>query len=250
MFNDIKFIHFNEITSTQDYAHYLIENDLLHQPSLIYTDFQSRGRGQLQKQWLGSPAKNIYMTLAIPCSIHYHKQFHLSLMTIISCLQLFQEEVEGKEHIKIKWPNDIYYEHKKLGGLLIESRIRGKTIYYALIGVGLNINEEEEICQPLDATSLFCIHKKQYQIFDLITKWLENMSTLWAMIQDQQVFDNALYILNCHLYKKNQTIILIENDLPQKVKVLQINENGALELENMNHEKIEMSSEKYNLIWK
>ena len=71
MLEQIKFIHFEEISSTQDYAQLLIEKKLLTQPCLIYTDYQTKGRGQLQKQWHGTPQKNIYMTLAIPCNIFY-----------------------------------------------------------------------------------------------------------------------------------------------------------------------------------
>ena len=250
MLEQIKFIHFEEISSTQDYAQQLIEKKLLTQPCLIYTDYQTKGRGQLQKQWHGTPQKNIYMTLAIPCNIHYQKQFHLSLMSMLSCLQILQNELLDKENLKIKWPNDIYYQNKKLGGLLIENRIRGKTIYYTLIGIGLNINEDEATCNQFEATSLFCIHKKQYNIFDLISNWVDNFSSLWTMTQDFKLFDQALLSLNKHLYKKNQTIILINNDQPQQAKVVCINKEGCLELELKTGKKIEISAEKYNLIWK
>jgi BirA family biotin operon repressor/biotin-[acetyl-CoA-carboxylase] ligase len=75
----------------------------------------------------------------------------------------------SKESIKIKWPNDIYINNKKIAGILIENTIVQNTYQYAVVGIGININQEE--FQNKNAISLKQISQQEFDLMDMIG-WL------------------------------------------------------------------------------
>ena len=70
----------------------------------------------------------------------YHRQFQLSVAVALGCFDLFQKYAVSKSFIK--WPNDIFINDSKAGGILIENVIKGKIWQWAVIGMGLNINQQ------------------------------------------------------------------------------------------------------------
>jgi BirA family biotin operon repressor/biotin-[acetyl-CoA-carboxylase] ligase len=74
------------------------------------------------------------------------------------------------EKVRIKWPNDIYYEDKKLGGILIENLIQGDRIKNSVIGIGLNINQEFFPDAAANAISVKQILQKDYDLRVLLAE--------------------------------------------------------------------------------
>ncbi len=72
---------------------------------------------------------------------HSERLFVLSLMTACAICEVFETYVSGT--FSIKWPNDVYFNEKKLGGVLMETVFEGNKLERLIIGMGLNINEEE-----------------------------------------------------------------------------------------------------------
>ena len=118
------------------------------------SEAQSAGRGRRDRQWLSPFARNIYCTIGITKEIPASSQGLLSIITGLAlCRALEQSDVAM---VGLKWPNDLLFEGRKLGGILIESRPLGDACFYFAIGFGLNVfmsaTELAEIPQP--ATSL------------------------------------------------------------------------------------------------
>jgi len=114
-------------------------SDLLQhqQPNCIaITESQKQGRGQRNKHWQASSAENLLFSI----SLNVMPSFNLALTPIKVGLAINSALKQlGFSEIALKWPNDIFFRHKKVGGILIESATQNNAVLL-VIGVGLNIN--------------------------------------------------------------------------------------------------------------
>jgi BirA family biotin operon repressor/biotin-[acetyl-CoA-carboxylase] ligase len=126
-----------------------------HQREVVaVSEAQSAGRGRRGRQWLSPLARNIYCTIGIAKEIPASSQGLLSIVTGLALCRALQHSADAM--VGLKWPNDLLFDGRKLGGILIESRPLGEAQFYFAIGFGLNVfmspAELAEIPQP--ATSL------------------------------------------------------------------------------------------------
>lgn len=127
--------------------------------SIIAAYDQTAGRGQGDHTWYSSPNTNIL------CSVLYrfdkldaNKAIIITQVTTLAILDyLHSKGIEAR----IKWPNDIWVNNKKICGILIENIIENKLIKYSIVGIGLNINESTwpfELPNPVSLKELTSIN--------------------------------------------------------------------------------------------
>jgi BirA family biotin operon repressor/biotin-[acetyl-CoA-carboxylase] ligase len=134
------FIELHTTESTNNYAMGLVHEGLAQHGTAVFAHAQTQGRGQRTKEWLSEPGKNIALTLIIePKGLNLSESFLLS-MAIATAVQQSVTNYLG-DYVTIKWPNDIYWRDRKAGGILIENVFQGSNWKYALVGIGLNINQ-------------------------------------------------------------------------------------------------------------
>ena len=126
---------FAEIDSTNEYL--LRQLEQLPTGSLCLAECQTAGRGRRGRQWFSPVGQNLYFSLLWRYDKSLCRELaSLSLLVAVVIAETFQQlNIEG---IQIKWPNDIYYQGKKMGGILIESKIE-PTQVHLVIGIGLNL---------------------------------------------------------------------------------------------------------------
>ncbi len=100
---------------------------------------QTAGKGQRGKSWLTTPNQNIMLSVVITPGLLPSRQFCLSATVALACYD-FYKKYAGEE-TRIKWPNDLYWRDRKAGGILIENVFRGSDWLYAVVGVGINLNQ-------------------------------------------------------------------------------------------------------------
>ncbi len=133
-------IHLTTVSSTNKYAAKLVSEQIHKSGTVILADTQTNGKGQRGNSWLSEPSKNLLFTLIYtPDNLSVHNQSNLTWLTSISLVRTL-----GKFNIeaKIKWPNDILVNNKKIAGILIENQLLGEFIHCSLIGIGLNVNQQ------------------------------------------------------------------------------------------------------------
>src|SRR5262249_33751399 len=109
--------------------------------TVIMAESQYAGRGQQQNTWHSEPGKNLTFSILLkPSFLPVSQQFDLTRTISIGVFNALEPFLGEK--LKIKWPNDIYYDDGKLGGMLIENAIQAGQIKNAVVGIGLNINQE------------------------------------------------------------------------------------------------------------
>jgi len=161
----ITYYHFNKLDSTNNYAESLIKDKRPTTPYVITTDYQTEGQGTKQRKWYAEKNKSLLYTL-----VFFSKNPTINTeIIVLTAAKSVQTLLENHYQIatKIQKPNDIYLNHKKIGGILIKNIIQGKKCW-TLIGIGLNINTSyfpEEIKNK--ATSIYQETKKEIIIREL-----------------------------------------------------------------------------------
>lgn len=126
--------------STNNLLKELSLKEKLPEGYLVYTDFQTAGKGQPGNSWESENGKNLLFSILIyPHNILITEQFILSQITSLAIKKVLDNYTGN---ITIKWPNDIYWKEKKICGILIENSLLRDKIDKCIIGIGLNINQE------------------------------------------------------------------------------------------------------------
>ena len=128
----IRLHHFPTLSSTNDKAAEMRKLGLLYAPAMVLTSRQTAGRGRAGNRWF-SDTGSITVTYALP--VEEDLQPHQLPLVVGLAVRNACTELTGCRDIRLKWPNDVIYEGRKLAGLLCE-RISGVD----LIGIGLNVN--------------------------------------------------------------------------------------------------------------
>lgn len=130
----------DKIDSTNNYAMEQVNSGHVTSGTAWFTSNQTAGKGTRGKQWLAQPGDISALSVALqPATLPLSRQFMLSVAVALGTCDFFTSYA-GDETL-IKWPNDIYWRDRKAGGILIENVLRGNTWQYAIIGIGLNINQ-------------------------------------------------------------------------------------------------------------
>jgi len=141
--------------STNSYASGLIKAGQVSEGTVVYTNFQSAGRGQKGNRWESEDGKNLLFSVILyPSMVSPADQFIISIFISLGICDFLKTLVPG---CQIKWPNDIYHGDDKIAGILIENSISGNSIVNSIAGIGLNINQEEfpeEIPNPVSLKML------------------------------------------------------------------------------------------------
>ena len=129
-------IYLPETKSTNQDAWKHVENGC-ENGTLIITDHQQQGKGRRQNTWESTPGKSLTFSFVIYPNNNLDKLALLPLLTGLSIVKGIESSVFIK--IGLKWPNDIMLSRKKMGGILIESKIISNKLSI-VVGIGLNIN--------------------------------------------------------------------------------------------------------------
>ena len=182
------FIELQSIDSTNNYALAQIHAGLAHHGHAFFAYEQVAGKGQRGRTWVSEPGSNIILSLVVnPDPLAIHDQFQLSACVAVALKNFFSGF--APEYTRIKWPNDLYWQDRKAGGVLIENVIGIKksngdnspthvdsiphlaapdrSWRFAVIGIGLNINQTSFAPELRNPVSLKQITGKDYNTIEL-----------------------------------------------------------------------------------
>ena len=141
---------------------------------VVWTDYQSAGRGCGTNSWESERAKNLLFSMLIhPVHIRPANQFTISMAISLAIVSALSDYTDG---LSIKWPNDIYWHDRKICGILIENRLSGGSIKDCIIGVGLNVNQQRFLSDAPNPVSLRQIVGHEVERDELLQKILDRFS--------------------------------------------------------------------------
>jgi len=203
------------------------KSEPLPEGTVIMADHQFAGRGQQESTWQAEPGKNLTISILLkPKFLPLNKQFLLNMAISIAINKALSNYVPIG--ITIKWPNDIYYLNKKLGGILIENTIVGSAIKTAVIGIGLNVNQQlftEELASK--ATSLHQILQQDVNLDELLNEICSQIESLYLQLKTgAYIFLTEAYVDK--LYKINSPSMYRHNGEVFEGTITGVTESGLL----------------------
>lgn len=159
--------HFEQLPSTNVYATDFITKNKPSEGTVISASNQTAGRGQHDSIWESTANQNLTLSIVLyPTFLLPKHQFWLSQAIALGVRDFIAMNTDKK--VFIKWANDIYIEHKKVAGILIQNSISGTAIMNSIVGIGININQSEFGFEGNErATSLF-LETQKNQNLDLM----------------------------------------------------------------------------------
>lgn len=175
-------IKLSAIDSTNSYLKQLAKETLLQDETVVITNHQLSGRGQMGNGWLSRQGQSLTFSMFKAFEkLQIEQQFMISMTVSVAITEALKSLDIPKT--AIKWPNDILSANKKIGGILIENVLEDSFVKYSIIGIGLNVNETDFPNLP-QASSLKLETGKNFQleeVLDIILKSvfknLNNLST-------------------------------------------------------------------------
>ena len=214
------------VDSTNNYAMGRVDAGLAKHGMLWFTKEQTAGKGQRGKTWATEKEKNIAMSLVLePARLKITNQFHLNAAVALSCFDFFLKY--GGDETKIKWPNDLFWRDRKAGGILIENKFQGKVWKWAVVGIGININQIKFDAFLINPVSLKQITGKSYNTVDLANElYVLLMKNLGELKTKNVLILMELY--NEHLYKINKKVTLKKGGVKFETVIKEVSAQGRL----------------------
>ncbi len=187
---------------------------------------QTAGKGQRGKRWNTGTGENIAMSVVIqPSLVPLTDPFALSMLVALSCSDLLQ--TTAKLQAAIKWPNDIYLDDRKAGGILIENVFHGTDWLYAVIGIGVNVNQTSFDADLPNPVSVNQVTGKRFDILVLASELatcLNNRLDGYPSLAAGDTLDEY----NRRLYKLAQTVTLKRGNISFQARILGVDSQGKL----------------------
>ncbi len=176
----MKHIKLDATESTNDFLKALSNNQMVDNFTVVTTDNQTKGRGQMGTDWVSEVGKNLIMSVLINDFLFDKSRvFDINIIVATSIIQALQ--TFNIPELSIKWPNDILSDNKKIGGILIENSFKNDGTIHSIVGLGLNVNQINFDNLP-KASSLAVVcnttFDKNLILFEIIEK-LKNNFKKW-----------------------------------------------------------------------
>jgi BirA family biotin operon repressor/biotin-[acetyl-CoA-carboxylase] ligase len=195
-----KLLFFKNLPSTNAHAASLLKKYQLSEGTVVYTNYQSAGKGHAGNFWESESDKNLLISIILhPSFLNPAEQYYISMIFSLGVCDFLMRYIPA---CTVKWPNDIYINDDKIAGILIESAIISDSIEYSIVGIGLNINQINFTSPAPNPVSLALITGKSFDLkscltelcTDLDKRYKQLMSGNLTAIKDE--FEGKMYRRN------------------------------------------------------
>jgi BirA family transcriptional regulator, biotin operon repressor / biotin---[acetyl-CoA-carboxylase] ligase len=233
------------LPSTNSYAASLLRENKGGEGTIIYTNYQSDGRGQAGNRWESEDGKNLLISIIIfPSMISPSDQFLISMSFSLGISDFIKRYISS---VSIKWPNDIYVNNDKIAGILIENAIMGVSIEHTIAGIGININQEKFISNAPNPVSLSIVTGTTYDI----DKCLQEIASDLDIRYKQLITGNYEIIRRDYsqiLYRRNLWSRFSDTDGLFTGRIYDVTDHGRLRIERENGSLSEYSFKEVEFI--
>lgn len=193
-----KIIRLKEIDSTNRFLREL-KDEQEDEMVVAVADFQTAGKGQGSHTWESEAGKNLLFSIKVhPRWVPVRQQFLLSMAGAIAIKEALETYVDG---ITLKWPNDVYWNDKKISGTLIETSIDSKGIKTCIFGIGINVNQETFHSDAPNPVSLRQILGHEVDRDELLQKVIDGFIRYYELLRRADYMDvSGIYHLS--LYRR------------------------------------------------
>lgn len=172
-----RILRWERVESTNKTAAELIGLSQAPHGTVILARIQSAGRGQRGRVWQSQPGEDLTLSVVLwPQDLRAQDQFALSKLAALAVRDTVAACVPGP--VKVKWPNDVLVDRRKVAGILIECDLVGDHVGHAVVGIGLNVNSRDRE-EDLAATSLLLESGRPWDLEAVLQELLQAFRQRW-----------------------------------------------------------------------
>jgi BirA family biotin operon repressor/biotin-[acetyl-CoA-carboxylase] ligase len=213
--------------STNRFLKEKLKERILEEETVVSAHIQTAGRGQTGTSWEAEPYKNITCSLLLyPVFLPLKQHFLLSEAVALGVKESVDDFIKN---VTVKWPNDIYFEDRKLAGILIENELSGRELSQSVIGIGLNVNQEIFTSTVPDPVSMKQITGMDFDLDELTEKMIRKILYRYDQLKAggsdliSQAYQDSLYRKNGFYRYKDKNGLF-------DARIQHVAENGFLHL--------------------
>jgi BirA family transcriptional regulator, biotin operon repressor / biotin---[acetyl-CoA-carboxylase] ligase len=214
------------VDSTNNYAMAKLRTGMAEHGQAFVAKEQTAGKGQRGKTWQMAAEQSIALSLIVKADkLKQEQQFLLSMAVSLGVYDFFEKYAGDK--VKIKWPNDLYWRDRKAGGILIETVFKGMQWKWAVVGIGININQTRFSKLLPNPISLRQITGNEYDVIEMATELYSFVMKRIEKISAQST-KKMLKEYNLHLYKLHEPVKLKKANAVFTTTVKEVSVHGQL----------------------
>jgi BirA family transcriptional regulator, biotin operon repressor / biotin---[acetyl-CoA-carboxylase] ligase len=218
------FIELRSIDSTNNYAMRQVHAGVAQHGFSVFAHEQTAGKGQRSKQWLAQPGVNLMLSVVLePAPRFTTPSFSFGMAMAVAAYGLLKKFTDA---VKIKWPNDLFIGDRKAGGILIENILNGSVWRFAIVGIGLNINQTDFGALGNKAVSLKQITGTDYDTILLAKDLCREIDGVLKKLELSPEAIMAAY--HQHLYKRGEWVKLRQGSRVFESRIIGVNTAGQL----------------------
>lgn len=223
-----KIIFRENLPSTNTYASQILRNIELKEGTIIYTNYQSAGRGYAGNGWESEDGKNLlFSVLLFPAVVNPTDQFIISIAVSLGITDFLERYIPV---CRVKWPNDIYVNSDKIAGILIENSIMGNILENSVAGIGLNVNQDKFLSSAPNPVSMKIITGTDYDLKDSLTKLASDLDRRYKQVLSEK-FSQLREDYTTKLFRLNEWAGFRDGTGVFTGRILSVSENGRLQVE-------------------
>lgn len=175
----MKLLRFKRLGSTNTKAHQLAERGA-PEWTVVVSDVQTRGRGRAGKTWVSSRG-GLWFSVILRPALNASKAGLLQLIAAVSARRAIEKQ--SGLMVGLKWPNDIVLPGGKLGGILVETKLVSDVVSFAVLGIGINVNQLQKSL-PEGAVSFLGTTGRRWNLQKLLGAILDELRRDYSRIRD------------------------------------------------------------------
>jgi BirA family biotin operon repressor/biotin-[acetyl-CoA-carboxylase] ligase len=144
---------------------------------VLATDFQTAGKGRMERSWEASPGSSVMASVLLRPS--FTESSGIGWLPLLAALAISQAIGSLGREAKIKWPNDVLIGEKKVSGILAEA---STDLSFLVVGFGINVNQSREALPVETATSLRVESGGSIDRDQLLATVIQNLKTLYSQL--------------------------------------------------------------------
>ncbi|MEM1327585.1 MAG: biotin--[acetyl-CoA-carboxylase] ligase [Bacteroidota bacterium] len=228
--------HFDRLPSTNDYALDLLSQGEIVEGTVISTDDQYRGRGQMGNTWESNSGQNVALSIILkPHFLTPTQQFQLNIAVSLAVRATIAAYLSQK--VDIKWSNDILVDGKKVSGTLIQNQLNGRQLQSSIIGIGINVNQRQFSPNLPHASSLALLGNELIELQDIRHRLCQQIEQYYIRLRNGHIGNlKQAYLSHLWQYQKWALYRLPHLLQPIHGKIIGVKDSGELVMEHQDHQ--------------
>jgi len=229
-------LHFPRLASTNEYAFKLLVDQTVAEGTVISAAEQFQGKGQMGNVWESAPNENIAMSVVFyPHFLSPTQQFYLNIAVAVAVRETLAVYANG---VQIKWSNDILINKKKVVGILIQNNLSAQKIQSSVVGIGINVNQQQFPPELEQASSLFLESGQKIELEELMQHLCKNLELRYLQLKRKHYEGlRAAYFEHLFQYKEWAWYETLEGTAV-KGKIVDVLETGQLVMQHNTAQKV------------